>query len=135
MKNRQKQKLSVIALLLPMLVVFNASAEIANRYDKMYDDCLKKAGTINNSIVHGCSSLVSETANKDMDNLYRSIYQKISKISAEDAKTFERSHKSWIEYRDNHCGLMGSYVGSPMYSYCPMQLNKKRAEEMRELAR
>ena len=133
MKNRQK--LGVIILLLPSFLAFNASAETANRYDKMYDDCLKKAGTINNSIVHSCSSLVSETLNKDIDNLYRAIYQKISQISAEDAKTFKQSHKSWVEYRDNHCGLMGSYVGSPMYSYCPMQLNKKRAEEMRELAR
>ncbi|MEA5599286.1 lysozyme inhibitor LprI family protein [Rivularia sp. UHCC 0363] len=51
-----------------------------------------------------------------------------------DAQQFEQSQKAWLTYRDTHCKLAGSYVGSQMYSYCPMQLNILRVTELRELA-
>ena len=55
-------------------------------------------------------------------------------MSKEDAIKFENSQKSWLKYRNNHCELMGSYVGSPMYNYCPMLLNESRVAELKELA-
>lgn len=124
-----------VALLLQALSPFSVSAETEDKYDKIYNDCVKKSGTINNTVVSLCSSQVSESINKEMSNLYDTIYQKISKIAPQDAQKFENAHKSWLQYRDSHCALMASYVGSPMYSYCPMELNKKRIQEMKELAR
>ena len=71
---------------------------------------------------------------KEMNRLYYIIHKKISEQSRDDAKKFEQSQKIWLKYRKSHCELMGSYVGSPMYSFCPMGLNKLRVAELTELA-
>jgi uncharacterized protein YecT (DUF1311 family) len=128
-----KVLLSTIFVSILIAPVFS-SAEPINRYEKMYDNCVKKAGPINNNIVHQCSAIVSDTVKKEINQLYETIHKNISKQSVDDAKKFENSQKLWLKYREKHCELMGSYVGSPMYSFCPMKLNKLRALELRELA-
>lgn len=126
--------ISVQTILVLGLLSSSLWAEPNSKYDITYDTCIKKAGTINNSVVYKCSGLVSKMVKQDMNKLYDIIYNNISKQSVNDAKKFESSQRSWLKYRKNHCDLMGSYVGSPMYSYCPMELNKARVLELQVLA-
>lgn len=102
-------------------------------HQQVYSDCLAKAGGINNGTVEACSTAASDGAKAEMTRLYRAFYSKLLAESEDDAAKFERAQKSWLVYRDLHCELAGSYVGSPMYSFCPMQLNIGRVIELREL--
>jgi uncharacterized protein YecT (DUF1311 family) len=116
-------------------MTFNAqAASQTTKLDKIYGHCLEKSGPINNGVVEGCSNMASHEAKKQITLYYNQMYNRLIKEAPEDAKKLEEAQKSWIVYRDKHCALMGSYVGSPMYSYCPMQLNITRADELRELA-
>lgn len=128
-------KFTLIAamMLLSSVTSMNASAG-SDKYDAIYDKCVNEAGTMNNSVVQACSSAVSDQVKKDMNKLYDIIHKNISKQSVDDANKFEQSQRTWLKYRASHCELMGSYVGSPMYSFCPMQLNKLRVAELAELA-
>lgn len=121
-------------MVLSSVGIASAHAGETSKYDSLYDDCVKEAGTMNNTVVMGCSETVSEAVKRDMNRLYDVIYARIAEQSKEDAQKFEFSQKSWLKYRNNHCELMGSYVGSPMYAYCPMQLNKARVAELTEMA-
>jgi uncharacterized protein YecT (DUF1311 family) len=118
------------ALLLPLLTV---NAQTPSEYDTLYARCVKQAGQINNTIVHTCSSTVSEKAKAEINRRYRSIYAKLESKNPDDAKKFEESQKAWLVYRNSHCDLAGAYIGSPMWDYCPMTLNSARALELREL--
>lgn len=116
-------------------MTFNAqAASQTTKLDKIYDSCLKKSGSINNSVVAGCSEMASHEAKKQINRYYNKAYNRLINEAPEDAKKLEDAQKAWIVYRDKHCALMGSYVGSPMYDYCPMQLNLARADELQELA-
>jgi uncharacterized protein YecT (DUF1311 family) len=128
-------------MLKPMIVavfVFSGVAQAAPAntvdYQEMYSKCLKATGVTNNSSVKQCSQKTFEASEKEMNRLYSKIYNQIASRQAEDAKKFELSQKFWLNYRDSHCRLAGAYVGSPMYSYCPMRLNISRVTELRELA-
>ncbi|RYY78125.1 MAG: DUF1311 domain-containing protein [Moraxellaceae bacterium] len=101
-------------------------------YDAMYSKCTNKAGTMNNMVVSVCSNAVSTKAKQEITAHYKSIYHRLLKYP-HDAQKLESSQKAWIEYRDGHCSLAGAYVGSPMYDFCPMNLNSARALELREL--
>jgi len=132
-KNNKVTSIALLVLLLPATSI-NSWAEVNKKYDIAYENCVKKAGTINNGVVHECSGIVSDLVKKEMNRLYGVIYKNISEQSKEDAQKFEQSQKTWLKYRESHCELMGSYVGSPMYSFCPMGLNKLRVTELTELA-
>ncbi|WP_020558422.1 lysozyme inhibitor LprI family protein [Thiofilum flexile] len=132
-KNITKTFLILTTLLIDLIPI-NSYAEESNKFESIYDSCIKKAGGINNSVVATCSAASSEAAKKEMNRLYDIIHKNISEDSKEDAQKFEDSQKAWIKYRNNHCQLMGSYVGSPMYGYCPMKLNIARVLELKELA-
>ena len=103
-------------------------------YKAMYSSCLKDAKVTNNESVTSCAGFTSDATKKEMNTLYDTVYAHISATSPADAKKFESSQKAWLVYRNTHCELAGSYVGSPMYYYCPMQLNIARVLELRELA-
>lgn len=110
------------------------AADTLSPLDKIYDRCVKKAGTINNGVVEACSGEASAAAKKQIGLYYNKVYNRLLKTAPDDAKKLEEAQQAWISYRDKHCNLAGSYVGSPMYSYCPMQLNISRAFELQELA-
>lgn len=110
------------------------AADTLSPLDKIYDRCVEKHGTINNGVVDACSGEASAAAKKQINLYYNKIYSRLLKDVPEDAKKLEQSQKAWVVYRDNHCQLMASYVGSPMYSFCPMRLNIARADELQELA-
>lgn len=107
--------------------------ESRNDYDAMYDECVSSSGPINNAVVYGCAEDVSAQVKKEMTELYKTLYAKLAEQSEEDAKRFEHSQMGWLKYRNGHCELKGSYVGSPMYSVCPMEMNVERVKELREL--
>ncbi|MBF7730409.1 lysozyme inhibitor LprI family protein [Pseudomonas sp. N040] len=116
-----------------LLVSLAASAQTPSEFDALYGKCLDRAGYINNGVVTECSAEVSEKAKSEITRNYKSIYARILAEKPEDAKRFESSQKAWLQYRNTHCDLAGAYIGSPMYAYCPMNLNSARALELREL--
>ena len=118
---------------LQLILSFQVSAESPSEYDVMYDKCVTKYDHINNGVVAECSEEVSAKAKHEITRRYKSIYAKLLAESPEDARKFESSQKSWLQYRNLHCDLAGSYIGSPMYGFCPMNLNAARALELREL--
>ena len=123
-----------LTMLLLSLSSINSWAESNSKYDAAYQNCVTKAGIMNNAFVYKCSELVSDMVKKEMNKLYKIIYKNISERSKDDVNKFEQSQKAWLKYRKSHCELMGSYVGSPMYSFCPMGLNKLRVIELTELS-
>jgi uncharacterized protein YecT (DUF1311 family) len=129
-------KLVPIALSLVAIALISASgvaaAEAPKDYQKLYDDCLKDAGPINNGTVSACAEGVADQTKPEMNRLYQAITAKMN--SPADAAKLEKAQKAWIVYRDNHCELAGSYVGSPMYYFCPMTLNIERVQQLREMA-
>ena len=130
MYREKKYKYLVIVLLLHFMAVHSVAND---KYHTLYNQCIDKAGSINNAIVTMCSEKVSTIVKKDMNRLYKMVYQKISALSMKDAEKFKNTQKNWLKYRKSHCELMGEYVGSPMYSYCPMQLNIARVKALQEL--
>lgn len=124
-------KIAWVFLLIPICAFANESA--VKDYDKIYSQCLDNSGPINNSVVAACSEEASNEAKKELNALYNKFYAKLKSENPEDAEKFELSQKSWLKYRNSHCELAGSYVGSPMYGYCPMQLNIERVMQLREL--
>ncbi len=123
----------MLFLLLALPAFACASPASSPDYQQAYDTCLEQAGGINNGTVDACSSTVSEQAKVEMTRLYRSFYRRLLDQSPDDAAALDRAQKSWLVYRDLHCHLAGAHVGSPMYSFCPMQLNIARVNELREL--
>jgi uncharacterized protein YecT (DUF1311 family) len=127
--------MKMISLGYPLLLLasLGVNAETPSEYDAMYGKCVDKAGPINNEVVAECSGQVSEKAKLEITRRYKTIYARILKEKPEDAQKFESSQKAWLLYRNTQCDLAGSYVGSPMYGFCPMTLNSARALELREL--
>jgi uncharacterized protein YecT (DUF1311 family) len=123
----------LLLLILPMHRVMAASKQAVD-YESMYAKCLSDIGKTNNSSVMGCSDITSDAAKKEINSLYNTIHATILVSSKDDAAKFEASQKSWLNYRNTHCNLAGSYIGTPMYSFCPMQLNIVRIVELRDLA-
>ncbi|WP_312916892.1 lysozyme inhibitor LprI family protein [Stenotrophomonas sp.] len=123
----------MLLLLLALPAFACASPTSSPDYQQAYDTCLEQAGGINNGTVDACSSTVSEQVKVEMTRLYRSFYRRLLDQSPDDAAALDRAQKSWLVYRDLHCHLAGAHVGSPMYSFCPMQLNIARVNELREL--
>ncbi len=128
----KKMKLKNVAILLiaPMVLAGETSKELEN----MYSSCLNKYPSINNGIVGTCAENISDKSNKHINRLYNIIYKGLKKVSSEDASNFVSSQKSWIIYRDKHCNLVGSYVGSPYYYVCPMNERINRVKELEELS-
>ena len=103
-------------------------------YNTLYDRCLTEAGAVNNTSVLSCSESVSAQVKREINTLYARLHAKLAQEAPEDADKLEQTQKAWLQYRNGHCALATSYVGSPMYGHCPMLLNIARALELRELA-
>ncbi len=135
----QRIAYSIIAWLLTMMLSINATAAPTNNWATAYDQCIDQTikanhlPGINTAGVEICANRVSDAAKKEINRLYQVFYQRVSAESADDAAAFESAQKSWLNYRNTHCELMGRYVGSPMYAYCPMTLNVARVQELQEL--
>ncbi len=127
-------KLVPIALALVAIALTSGAAVAAEGpkdYDKIYSDCVAEAGGANNGTVSACAEGVADQTKPEMNRLYQAITAKMNNPA--DAAKLEKAQKAWLVYRDNHCELAGSYVGSPMYYFCPMTLNIERVKQLREM--
>jgi uncharacterized protein YecT (DUF1311 family) len=102
-------------------------------YDQQYQAFLDASAMINNASVAGCAEGVSETVKKEMNRIYQQLFLKLQESAPEDAEQLETTQKAWLVYRNGQCELQGKHVGSPMYHYCPMQMNIQRVEELKLL--
>ena len=88
---------------------------------------------MNNGVVYECANLASDAAKKEIERLYFAMHSYLLTEDVDNALKLETSQKAWLEYRDTHCELMGSYVGSPSLDICNMALNGARVEELQEM--
>ncbi|OWJ64296.1 lysozyme inhibitor LprI family protein [Inquilinus limosus] len=126
------KRVAIALALAAMAQTSGAAAEGPKDYDKIYSNCLAEAGGANNGTVGACAEGVADQTKPEMNRLYQAILGRMN--SPADAAKLEKAQKAWIVYRDNHCELAGSYVGSPMYYFCPMTLNIERVKQLREMA-
>lgn len=129
--------MSLRTILAAMLAIFSCLVPAIGKdidYDAMYSNCLSAAGGVNNAVVHACASDTSAEVKLEIIRLYKKIISSYKSSAPEDAALFEQTQRAWIKYRNGQCKLAGSYVGSPMVSFCPMMLNIARLQELRELA-
>jgi uncharacterized protein YecT (DUF1311 family) len=120
-------------------MVFHTCLAIANEKDKanyqaLYDKCVTDNGPINNGVVDMCSNKTSDAAKKEINQLYQRLYKSFFESSPGDELKLEQAQKAWLSYRNTHCALAANHVGSPMYAFCPMQMNIQRVNELREMA-
>ncbi|SHO57548.1 lysozyme inhibitor LprI family protein [Vibrio quintilis] len=120
-------------LWLVFAMAYPASLWAKSEYDVMYDQCIKDSGPINNSVVYTCAERASQKAKEEINRRYVSAYTKLKKYDKEEAHKLEVAQQGWLKNRNNYCKLKGAYIGSPMYSYCPMRMNISRALELRTL--
>lgn len=113
-------------------VSHGADAAPAVDYQQRYQICLQQQALQNNGALAFCADGISGQANAEIDRLYQHIYTKLHALNATDAEQFSQSQHAWTQYRNSHCELAGSYIGSPQYAYCPMALNIARVAELRE---
>ena len=128
-----KSSYAVLLTALLTLLAAEASTHNGTEYDAFYSKCLNDSGPISNAVVESCTETVSQKAKAEIASRYKSIHALLSSESLEDAERFEASQKAWLQYRNIHCDLAGSYIGSPSYGFCLMQLDTSRAIELREL--
>lgn len=118
----------VTAVLVSTLSMASANAELKD----YYSECMSKYKTINNSKIYECTGYADQKYKSTMNKAYNKIYKslKTNGRDSTDAESFEKSQLGWLDYRDQHCGLEGMYIGSPAHPLCVSSKNKERAEEL-----
>lgn len=114
-------------------------ADEQNALPDVYSQCVdqmieeNQLGGINNAVVDSCSNLAKSTYEKQIVKLLDRI-KKYSEIDQqpERYKAIMKSQQLWKIYVDQECSNAGEYIGSPMYSFCPMQEYAKRVEQLTE---
>ena len=128
------KQLVVISMLCAPAALHAQGAPKPVDHDAVYAQCLREAGGARNATVGACSQTVAQTAAGEIAQLYGRTHAALAQRERKDAMNFESAHKAWQIYRDNHCNLASTYIGSPMYNFCPMQMNIARVKELREFA-
>ena len=118
----------VTATLISILSMTSANAELKD----YYNECMSKYETINNSRLYECAVYADPKYKSAMNKAYNQIYKslKVNGRNSSNADSFEKSQLGWLDYRDKHCALEGSYIGSPAHPLCLVSKNKDRAEEL-----
>lgn len=105
----------------------------------LYDQCVDKTiqqlnlESINNMVVQTCSNQAKDVYEKQIVSVLDQI-----RVESQQSSQTERylnllkSQRLWKSYVDKECDNAGEYIGSPMYSYCPMQGYRKRVEQLKE---
>jgi uncharacterized protein YecT (DUF1311 family) len=123
-----------IVLLVAVVMIISTSLHAETKYERLYNKCIDEAGTINNTVMSGCSEQTSLVAKKDITYFYQQIEKKLSHYDDAIAllDLLASSQKVWVTYRDNNCALSNRIaMQSP---YCLMQMNAQRAEALKTLA-
>lgn len=128
--------------LIPLLIVFVTQFSFAHTTsDKsdLYDQCVSqtlqklKLEKINNTIVQSCSNQTKVLYEKQIITVLDKIRQESQQESQPQRYlNILKSQRLWKSYVDKECDNAGEFIGSPMYSYCPMQEYRKRVDQLRE---
>ena len=119
--------LTAITILIPLSTQVNAEEKYWDLYDKCTSRCEATYSADNTCTVGICSAEINEIATSRITFLVTQLETVIDDFKLD---TLHNSQVSWQNYMENHCNLMGIYDGSPMFSYCPMELSIDRAEEL-----
>ena len=129
------KKLVIVALFsLGTTLSISASAKDKD-YDKAYKTCMNNGGkSINNAVVYDCSEQISEQAKAEINRLYQKTYRRWTSEAPENADKLEESQKTWLQYRETYCELLGNAIGTPMAYVCRAERNILRTKELRQLS-
>ncbi len=123
------QKFFMLVFLTSTNITTYAQTDISRKYQSMYDSCTNKSKLINNSVIYTCAETISEKVKAHINITYKQLYNKLQRESSyESAKLLENEQKSWLNFRNASCEFEGHFVGSPMYSICPMNSNIERLQ-------
>jgi uncharacterized protein YecT (DUF1311 family) len=106
-------------------------------YRANYDGCVKDAVGRNmspNVALEACTESVTDGAKREMNQLYKKIYDALQAKAPADAAQLEKAQRAWLDYRNAHCDLTQKLMGTPEMVICPMDLNIERVNELRQLA-
>lgn len=127
-----------IAFLMMFYSSFSYAENLSTSVDA-YSECVDQTieelslESINNAVVEICSNKVRAMHERNIVKRLDSI-KKQSEIDhqPERYKDIMKSQQLWKNYVDQECSNAGSYIGSPMYAFCPMIEYGKRAEQLAE---
>jgi len=127
---------NVFGILLFIFSVASVASTEAIDYELMFNNCTKNSeGPITGKLVV-CSESVSKKIDIEIEVLSNQVKSKLANTENGNAKkavsSFNVAQQSWLKYKKLQCELAGEYVGSPMYTYCPMKLGIIRVKELRE---
>ncbi|MBI1449867.1 lysozyme inhibitor LprI family protein [Acinetobacter sp. AC1-2] len=106
-----------------------------DEYNQCVDQTIKemKLESINNMVVHSCSEQAKKTYEEKIVALIDQIRTQSEEYQQpERYQDILKSQRLWKAYVDQECSNAGSYIGSPMYSYCPMQEYAARVKQLEE---
>lgn len=116
-----------LLILLSLTCTVQAKIDINKKYQNMYESCINKSKAINNSVIYDCAETTSEKVKTLINLTYKQLYTKFQKQQSSEAlRLLETEQKTWLNYRNASCDFDGYFIGSPMYSICPMNFNIDR---------
>lgn len=116
-----------------ILLMLLANMQIFAKSPDYYNDCVAQYKMMNNSVVSECSELAQEKYQQHIDISLNAIKQySIKHQQSEKYQNILKAQHIWKKFIEIECQNAGNYIGSPMYSYCPMQYYKERAERLKE---
>ena len=128
-----------LILWLSILVTQVSFAHTTTDKNDLYDKCVEqtlqhlKLESINNTVVQNCSNQAKDDYEKQIVVVLDQI-RKESQVDSQPDRYLNilKSQRLWKSYVDKECDNAGAFIGSPMYSYCPMQEYRKRVDQLRE---
>lgn len=112
-----------------------AETDAPDVYSQCVDQTIKemKLDSINNMVVDACSNQAKSVYEKQIVKLLDQIRKQSQEYEqSERFNDIMKSQRLWKVYVDQECSNAGNYIGSPMYSYCPMLEYGKRVDQLNE---
>ncbi|MEG1273467.1 MAG: hypothetical protein RSD50_09690 [Acinetobacter sp.] len=130
---------SFLTLLISLGFVGLAHAQQQEVEPDIYNQCVEQTvqalqlASINNSVVEICSERAKHLDEKKIVSLLDQIrVQSQQDHQPERYQAVLKSQRLWKVYVEQECDNAGQYVGSPMYSFCPMQQYAERVVELQQ---
>lgn len=132
---------TIMMVLSTTICSISAYAEQSAASPDVYNQCVEQTieklalGSINNAVVESCSNQSRAYYEKEIVKVLDQI-KKQSQIDHQQERYTDimKSQRLWKAYVDQECQNTGSYIGLPMYAFCPMQEYGKRLDQLTEYA-
>lgn len=122
--------MSKLKILLGLLLLMTSTISLAQEID-YYAQCTAQYESMNNSVVHSCSEQATQAYKQQIDQLLQKIKAQASEYQQpERYQNILKAQEAWQSYLELECKNAGDYIGSPMYSYCPMEMYKARIAQI-----